>query len=264
MTMNKRSSIIFSAAALLIVLLVLSGCGGQAPAESLATKTPLAPPQEAAPAAYPPAETVNAPLPEAYPAAENALSAGGPRTFVIDSQASSATYLADEEFFEDALSKLGINAGLNAVEGTTENVSGQIVVNLDGAVAVLGETKITADLSALHTDQDRRDNWIQEDGPRFRIFPEATFTATGADGLPDSYVEGQEVSFQLHGDLKVRDVTLPVTFDVTAAVAGGTLTGTAETRLLMSDLGIEPPSFARTLTVQDEIGIRVNIVARES
>ena len=41
------------------------------------------------------------------------------------------------------------------------------------------------------------------------------------------------------------------------------LTAKAEKRLLMSELGITPPNFARTLSVADEFGIRVDIVARE-
>ena len=118
-------------------------------------------------------------------------------------------------------------------------------------------------MNTLATDQDRRDDWIRENGPRFNDFPLATFTATAIEGAPAAYNDGDEVSFKMAGDLTVREVTQPATFDVTARLAGDTLTGVATTRLLMSTFGIEPPNFANTLTVADEFGIEVQFTAKE-
>ena len=185
------------------------------------------------------------------------------RTFVIVPDASSASYLVDEEFFEDALSKLGINAGLADVVGTTQNVAGQIAIDLSSGA--LGQTTITADLGALSTDQSQRDRWLRENGggPQFGSAPPATFVATSVEGLPAAINEGEEVSFTLNGDLTVKDVTQPVSFAVTAVLNGDTITGIAETRLLMSSFGITPPDFARTLRVADEFGLRVQLRAQE-
>ena len=198
---------------------------------------------------------------EGHAAAESPIT--GLRTFVIVPEESQASYLVDEEFLENALSKLGIEAGQNDVVGTTPEVSGQLQLNLDDLSAVLGENEFAVDLSQLTSDQDRRDNWIRENGPTFDRFPMATFTATAVSGLPDNYDEGQEIQFQVSGDLTVHEVTLPVTFDVTATLQDDTLTGVLETRRLMSDFGIDPPEFAGTLTVADEFGIRVEFTARE-
>jgi polyisoprenoid-binding protein YceI len=285
----KRSKLYFLFLVLINAAVLLAACGGT-PAEqaesteSNPTETPMPPPEaleeasqtveEAPPAeaeaeaypppaaapaeAYPPAA---APV-EAYPA-DAAAGAGGMRTFVVLPDQSSASYLVDEEFLEDALSKLGIAAGDVDVVGTTPNVSGQIQINTEDYS--LGETTFTADMTALRTDQNRRDGWLQENGsgPQFARFPEATFVATGVSGLPDSYSDGEVVQFQLSGDFTVRDTTVPLTFDVTAKIDGDTLTAKAEKRLLMSDLGITPPNFARTLSVADEFGIEVNITAQE-
>ncbi len=196
--------------------------------------------------------------------AEGAQAPGsGLRTFVIVPAESQASYLVDEEFLENALSKLGIEAGAKDVVGTTAQVSGQLQLNLDDLTAVLGENAFAVDLSQLTSDQDRRDKWIRENGPTFNRFPVAAFTATAVSGLPDSYEEGQELQFQVSGDLTVREVTVPVTFDATATLQGDTLTGTLETRRLISEFGIEPPAFAGTLKVADEFGIRVEFTARE-
>ena len=87
--------------------------------------------------------------------------------------------------------------------------------------------------------------------------------ATSISGLPDSYTPGSELSFELNGDLTVRDVTKPVTFAVTAVLNGDTLTGKATLPTRMTDYGIEPPNFANTLTVADEFVIEVDITAKE-
>lgn len=269
--MKRPRYVLFTTMAIALSALLLSACGGSTAEESSAapesspTKGPI-PIPGAGEEAYPPPPPEPAPPQESYPEDNSASNqAGGMRTFVIVPEESSASYLADEEFFEDALAKLGINAGKVHVVGTTENVQGQIQVDLQNLAAPLGETTITADLSALKSDQENRDRWLQENGggPQFVRFPQASFTATTMAGLPGSYSEGEEVQFQLNGELIVREATIPLVFDVTAVVAGDTLTGTAETRLLLSDLGIEPPNFARTLSVADEFGIRVNLVARE-
>jgi polyisoprenoid-binding protein YceI len=170
----------------------------------------------------------------------------------------------DEEFLGGALDKLGIAAGAVDVVGSTQEIQGQLQLNLDDLNAALGDNRFTVQMNTLGTGEDRRDTWIRENGPRFNDYPEATFVATAIEGAPAAYTEGEEVTFKLVGDLTIRDVTQQATFDVTASLAGDTLSGTAATRLKMSDFGIEPPSFANTLTVADDFGIEVQFVARES
>ncbi|HHY56437.1 MAG TPA: YceI family protein [Chloroflexi bacterium] len=207
------------------------------------------------------------PLPTAAPTVEGASAAGAPvagqRTFVIVPAESKASYLVDEEFFAGALAKLGIAAGLVDVVGSTQEIEGRLTLNLDDLSAPLGENTFTVKMNTFTTDQRDRDKWIRENGPRFNDYPLATFTATSIEGAPAAYNEGEEVSFKLSGDLTIREITRPVTFDVTATLRGDTLTGVATTRLKMSDFGIEPPNFANTLTVADEFGIEVQITAKE-
>jgi len=186
----------------------------------------------------------------------------GQRIFVIVPAESKASYLVDEEFFASALDKLGIAAGLVDVVGSTQEIEGQITLNLDNLGDALGENTFTVKMNTLRTDRNDRDKWIRENGPRFNEYPLATFTATSIEGAPVSYRDGDEVSFKLVGNLTVREVTQPATFDVTAQLAGDTLTGVATTRTLMSGFGIEPPNFANTLTVADEFGIEVQFTAR--
>lgn len=220
-----------------ILLFLLTACGQSA------TPTPTATPEPPVPT-VPPAPTT-----------------AGMRTFTVISDESQASYLADEEFFAGALAKLGVNAGLEDVVGSSTQVSGYLQLNLAGP-DYLGESQISVDLSALKTQRAQRDKWIQEDGPNFGRFPLAQFVPTEIRNPPATYQEGTEVSFQLVGNLTIREITQPAIFEVTAALNGSTITGLAETRVLLSDFGIEPPNFANTLSVKDEIGIRVQLTAR--
>lgn len=193
----------------------------------------------------------------------NSQSLSGQHTYVIVPAESKATYLASEEFFAGAFAKYGIKAGLGDVVGTTQEIEGQMQLNLDDLSAALGENSFTVKMNTLTTDRANRDNWIRDNGPNFNKYPIASFKATSISDAPTSYSAGSEVNFKLSGDLTVHEVTKPATFDVKAKIEGNTLSGTASTRIKMSDFGIEPPSFANTLTVNDEVGIEVQITARE-
>jgi polyisoprenoid-binding protein YceI len=236
----------------LFAALVLAACGGDQAA-------PAASPAPAAATADTTAEATAAAA-GAGEAAGGAVS--GQRTFVIVPEQSKASYVVDEEFFGGALAKYGIAARVGETVGSTQQIEGQLQLKLDDLSAPLGENRFTVQMNTMLSDQDLRDTWIRENGPRFNDYPEATFVATAVEGAPASYADGQEVSFKLVGDLTVRDITRPVTFDVNAQLAGDTLSGTATASVKLSDFGIEPPSFANTLTVADDFRIEVQFVAK--
>jgi len=267
--MFRQRHLIIIVLSLITLSLLLTACGGSTAEEPQAANEPAAAEVEAeAPAAEVEAEAPVAETEAEAPAAEEAVQepapeagAGTMQTFVIVPAESRASYRVDEEFLEDSLSKLGIEAGQKDVVGSTHAVEGQIELNLGDLSAPLGENSFSVDLSTLESDQDRRDKYIRENGPNFSRFPMATFTATSLSGLPESYKEGEEIQFQVSGDLTVHEVTVPTTFDATAKVEGDTLTGVLTTRGLISNFGIVPPDFARTLTVADDFGIQVEFTA---
>lgn len=192
---------------------------------------------------------------------ESDAEAGGPRTFVIDQERSSASYIVDEEFLPEMLTKYGIEPGRADTVGVTPDVEGRLTLDLADLSAPLGENTFQADLSKLESDQRLRDEWLQRRGPEFSTYPLAEFTATGVENAPEAYQEGESVQFELVGDLTIREITVPATFFVTASLEGDTISGTAVADLRLTDFGIEPPEFANTLTVEDEFQIQVDLVA---
>ncbi len=235
----------------LLLMWLLAACGA-----------PAATPEPTAASIPPTEEPTAAPEDPGDSTADEGSTAGGVRTFVVVPAESRAAYIVNEEFFSEALSKLGIEAGKTIVVGATSGVTGEIQLNLDSAEPV-ENAQFSVDMTGLQTDQDRRDDWLRDNAIETGRFPQATFTASAVTGLPDSINEGEEISFQLVGDLTVRDVTRSVTFDVTAVLAGDTLQGTANLPLKLTDFGIDPPDFANTLKVADDFSIEVSLTARE-
>lgn len=190
----------------------------------------------------------------------------GPQTFVIVPERSKASYHATEEFFADALAKLGIKAGRIEAVGSTQAIEGQFKLDPERPTASLGENSFVVQLNTLTSDQTKRDAYIREirgDGPSFDAHPAARFKATAIDGNSNtSGAGGRELNLTLTGDLTVRDITKRVVFDVKAQLTGDTLTGVGTTRFLLSDFSIGPIDFPPLLTVADAIGIEVQFTAR--
>ena len=185
------------------------------------------------------------------------------RRFVVVSEQSTASYVVNEEFFSGALAKYGIEAGNAEVIGSTNAVQGELRLNLADPTNALVAGRFAVNLPSLTTTRSQRDDWIRNNALESNKYPTAEFVATAIENAPASYTEGAEITFQLLGDLKVRDITLPVTFEVTATFRGDTITGVATAPMQLTDFGFDPPNFANTLTVANDFTIRVELTAKE-
>lgn len=180
--------------------------------------------------------------------------AGGIRTFAIVPEQSEASYEVQEQFLDQALPNMAL--------GKTSAVEGQFQIDASGKPT--GEvTDITVDLRSLTSDKNRRDQRIRERWLESNTYPYAKFVSTGMSDGPESYAEGEEITFKLSGDMTIREQTQPVTWDVTAKLEGDTVTGTATTQIMMADFGIEPPEIMGMLTVEDGVTVTLKFVAKE-
>ena len=229
----------------------LAACGSSTSQPAAAPTAAPAAAAPTAPAAAPTAQLANAAT--AAPAPSG--TASGTRTFTIVPDQSEASYEVQEQFLSRDLPNQAI--------GKTNAVTGELQFSLDGKPS--GKvTNITVDLSKLTSDESRRDNRIRQQWLESNKYPNAVFTSTDAQGLPETYTEGQDVNFKLTGDMTIHDVTKPVTLDVTGKLVGDTITGSATTQILMKDFGIDPPSIAGMLTVKDGVTIKLNFTAKEA
>lgn len=218
--------------------------------------TPTAPAATMTPAAVAPAtETPAAAVPTAPVVAATATTttaAAASQTFVIDGSQSVVTYAVDEVFLSE-------NRPYRPV-GKTNAIEGEFVVSMEGAPS--GQvTRMRVDLRTLTTDSSRRDNAIRSRWLESDTYPYADFVSTNALNLPTSYADGASVTFDLVGDMTIRDVTKSVRWQVTGVRTGTTVTGKATTVINMSDFGVNPPNIANMLKVEDAVTLEVTFVA---
>jgi polyisoprenoid-binding protein YceI len=142
---------------------------------------------------------------------------------------------------------------------TTKSMQGQIVLGPDGKPT--DASKIQVDLRTLKSDQTMRDNYIRTTTLQSDQFPLAEFVITGVDGWSGPVQNGQQSTFTLLGTMTMHGVTKPITFDTTATMQGGTLTGTAKTAFTFEDFGMTPSNKANIVTVNDLIKLQMTIAA---
>ncbi len=101
---------------------------------------------------------------------------------------------------------------ISEVDGTFKTFSGDITSSKPDFTDA--NINFTIDVNSINTDNERRDGHLK--GPDFfdaAKFPNMTFKST-------SFKKVSEKKYELKGNLTIRDVTKPVTFDV---VYGGTV-----------------------------------------
>lgn len=153
----------------------------------------------------------------------------------------------------------------NKVVGTTNQVAGDILVDLDHpASSSIGTIRI--DARTLKTDSSMRDRMIR--GPILQSSQDQyefiQFVPTGMSGLPDKVVPGQATSIQIIGNLTVRHITHPETFTGTVTLTGDTparLKGAASAQVTRADFNLQIPSVRSVANVDDNVQIDINFVA---
>jgi polyisoprenoid-binding protein YceI len=135
--------------------------------------------------------------------------------------------------------------------GKTGKIEGEIAVDAKGAV--LDGSRFTIDLGSLTSNSDRRDNFIRQRTLQTSRYPATVFVPTEAKNLKFPLARSGDVKFQLAGNLTVRNVTKPVTWDVAGRVENGALSGEAKTRFTFADFELEKPRVRSVLSVNDDI-----------
>ena len=170
-------------------------------------------------------------------------SSDGSTLYAIESGASEATFTIDEV----------LRGSPKTVVGTTDQVSGQIAFDPTDPGSLQVGT-ILIDARTLQTDDSSRTRVLENQILSTDQYEYISLTPTSVSGLPQTVTVGQPFTFQLTGDLTIRDTTRPTTFDVTATMADdGTLTGTATSTIAYSDWGISIPSVPFVASVGNQV-----------
>lgn len=269
--MSHRRKLILLGA-LLTLALALSACANAAeptatsapaatdtPMSEPATPTPEPPTAEpteemAEPTQAPEAEATatSEPTPTTEPTAEPTPSV---IEYSIVPEETTASYSIEETFIDQG------NV-LNTAIGRTNAVTGALSLDMaNPANSQLGQ--IIVDISTLTSDQGRRDRAIRDRWLESAKFPQSTFTATEILNFPADPQVGQVITFQLVGDMLIKETTRPVTWDVTATLnEDGSLTGVAKTFIMLADFNIPIPNILNILSVTDGATVSLDFTLR--
>lgn len=215
----------------------------------LSQSTAAAPTVAVAPtAAQAPAAPTVAAQPTAAPAPSQPA---GMVTLQIAQGESEARFIIDEV----------LNNEPKTVVGTTNQVAGVIEINAqDPTKTRVGVIQVNA--RSLTTDSNFRNRTIKNQILQTDQYELVTFTPSEIVGLPASGAVGQPYSFQIVGDLTIRDVTKQVTFEVTAkAPSESRVEGTASTTVAYADFGITIPQVRQVASVADQVRLELQFVA---
>lgn len=147
------------------------------------------------------------------------------------------------------------------VVGVTNQVAGELALNLsDLSSTQVGVIQINA--RTLATDNNFRNRAIHNEILRTDAYEFITFTPTGVEGLPAAAEPGDEVSFTITGDLTIREISRPVTFNVTAtAVSPERIEGTATSAVNRTDFELRIPQVRHVANVDEQVQLTINFVA---
>ena len=213
------------------------------------TDTPVPEPE---PTDTPEAEPEPAPTAAPMEESESAEDPGMGQVFVIVAEESEARFSIDEELLGQP----------KTVVGVTNAISGEIKVDAaNPAASVIGPIQIEA--GTFVTDNDRRNGAIRRFILQSNRYQYITFSSTELSGMPDSVAVGDEVEFEVTGDLTVREVTNPVLFIVTLRVISESeLSGSAATILVVEDYELRIPDVPSVANVGEEFIVEFDFVAR--
>lgn len=187
----------------------------------------------------------------ATPTAEAETASGERRIYTITPGESQVRFELDED----------LRGQRTTVVGISDQVAGEIGFNAAAlSDAQIGVIQINA--RTLSTDNNFRNRAIHNEILDTGAFEFITFTPTAIEGLPATAAIGDEVAFTVAGELTIRDVTQPVTFEVVATpTSAEEVAGTARATVSREAFGLRIPDVPSVANVEDEVDLTINFVA---
>jgi polyisoprenoid-binding protein YceI len=147
------------------------------------------------------------------------------------------------------------------VVGTTDQVAGEIAIDPENPASTkVGVIQVNARTFA--TDNNFRNRAINNTILETGKFEYVTFTPAEIANFPENPSIGETLEFQISGDLTVRDISNPVTFEVVVtAVSENRLEGSASATIARSDYGLQIPEVPRVADVDEEVLLEIEFVA---
>lgn len=199
------------------------------------------------------AAPTEAPAPTGEPEAAEAPAepAAGAQVFAIVPEESEVRFQVGEILRGEPFTVIGVS---NAV-------SGEITADFANPAAAQVGT-ITIDPSMLITDNNFRNGAIRNQILQTGRFATITFAPTEVTGLPQAVTVGEAFTVQITGDLTIRDITNPVTFEVTVTPVSETrLEGSGRSEIMRGDFELTIPQVPQVAGVDENVILEIDFVA---
>jgi polyisoprenoid-binding protein YceI len=145
--------------------------------------------------------------------------------------------------------------------GTTRAIEGDLSLDAQGHIHH-NDSRFTVDLRTLRSDRDRRDNYVRRNTLETERYPTAVFIPSEVRGLPFPLPQTGTASFELIGDLTIRETTRRITWEATATFNGQEISAQAKTSFRFADFGLSIPRVASVLSVEETIRLETDLLLR--
>jgi polyisoprenoid-binding protein YceI len=166
---------------------------------------------------------------------------------IADGSASFAGYRVQEQL---------VGVGGHTAVGRTPKISGSMT--LTGSV--VSNVQITADLTALLSDNPQRDDQLTHQAIETNSFPTAMFKTIQPIDLGSLPVDGTSVSVNATGALTLHGVTRTVAMALQAVRQGGIIAVTGTLPIVFSDYSIQKPNGFSVLSIDDHGTMEVHLL----
>jgi polyisoprenoid-binding protein YceI len=146
--------------------------------------------------------------------------------------------------------------------GTTKEVTGTLAYDSQTGELLKGDVQVG--LASINSGNGVRDARMRNEFLQTDKFPTALFVVKKVEDFPkfsDWKQWGNRQKGRIIGDLTIKNVTKPVTFEAETVYTGKELKVTGTSKVKMTDFGITPPSIF-LVTVEDTVGLEFNALAK--
>jgi polyisoprenoid-binding protein YceI len=153
-----------------------------------------------------------------------------------------------------------VSFGATTAVGRTTVVTGSLSYDGSQITAV----SIEADLSQLASDKSMRDNAIKRQALESSTYPTATFVLTAPIDIEGDIASGAAVSATATGDLTLHGETQSVSIPLQGQLVNGKVVVVGSLDIEFADYGIDSPSAASVVSVEDHGVIELQLVFEQA
>jgi polyisoprenoid-binding protein YceI len=146
--------------------------------------------------------------------------------------------------------------GATTAVGRTTEVSGTL--EFDGTT--ITAVSIEADVSALESDEDFRDQALRRQALETASYPTATFVLSEPIVLDVIPAEGEAIAATAAGELTLHAVTQPIVIDLEGTLVDGRVVIVGSTTIVFADYGVDQPQAMSVLSVAEEGTLELQLI----